>query len=227
MTQITYYGHACFEIECNGKSMLFDPFIRGNALASHVELSSINPHYILLSHAHSDHTADAVEISKQSGATCIGVYEVCGYLQSKGAESIHPMNIGGSKVFDGIEIKMTQAIHSSSFEDGTYGGVAGGFQISTDNCHFYYAGDTSFFGDMQFIGKKRQLDFAILPIGGNFTMDATDAIECAKLLNVNKVIGVHYDTFGYIVINHQNAIDAFSEAGIELILMPIGGKYII
>lgn len=207
--------------------MLFDPFIRGNALASHVDLSSINPHYILLSHAHSDHTADAVEISKQSGATCIGVYEVCGYLQSKGAVSIHPMNIGGSKVFDGIEIKMTQAIHSSSFDDGTYGGVAGGFQISTDNSHFYYAGDTSLFGDMQFIGKKRQLDFAILPIGGNFTMDVTDAIECAKLLNVNKVIGVHYDTFGYIVINHQNAIDTFSEAGIELILMPIGGKYII
>ena len=227
MIQITYYGHACFEIVCNGKSMLFDPFIRGNALASHVNLSSINPHYILLSHAHSDHTADAVEISKQSGATCIGVFEVCGYLQSKGAVSIHPMNIGGSKVFDGIEIKMTQAIHSSSFEDGTYGGVAGGFQISTDNSHFYYAGDTSLFGDMQFFGKKRQLDFAILPIGGNFTMDVTDAIECAKLLNVNKVIGVHYDTFGYIVINHQNAIDAFSEAGIELILMPIGGKYII
>ena len=227
MIQITYYGHACFEIVCNGKSMLFDPFIRGNALASQVDLSSINPHYILLSHAHSDHTADAVEISKQSGATCIGVFEVCGYLQSKGAENIHPMNIGGAKVFDGIEIKMTQAIHSSSFEDGTYGGVAGGFQISTDDCHFYYSGDTSLFSDMQFVGKKRQLDFAILPIGGNFTMDVNDAIECAKLLNVNKVIGVHYDTFGYIVIDHQNAIDAFSNAGIELILMPIGGKYII
>ena len=227
MTQITYYGHACFEIECNGKSMLFDPFIRGNALASHVDLSSINPHYILLSHAHSDHTADAVEISKQSGATCIGVFEVCVYLQSKGAENIHPMNIGGAKVFDGIEITMTQAIHSSSFEDGTYGGVAAGFQISTDDCHFYYSGDTSLFSDMQFVGKKRQLDFAILPIGGNFTMDVNDAIECAKLLNVNKVIGVHYDTFGYIVINHQKAVDAFSAAGIELILMPIGGNYII
>lgn len=202
--------------------MLFDPFIRGNELAKAIDLSSINPHFILLSHAHSDHTADAVEIATQSNATCIGVYEVCSYLQSKGAPKIHPMNIGGKKSIDGIAIKMTPAIHSSSFEDGTYGGIAGGFTIETNDFFGYYAGDTAFFNDMSIITKNRQLDFAVLPIGGNFTMDVNDALECAQLLGVKKVIGVHYDTFGYIVIDKVEAISTFQKVGIELILMPIG-----
>ncbi len=227
MNQITYYGHSCFQIDYNGKSMLFDPFIRGNELAKDVDLSSINPHFILLSHAHSDHTADALEIAQQSNATCVGVFEVCSYLKTKGAPSIHPMNIGGKKVFDEITIKMTPAIHSSSFDDGTYGGIAGGFTIETNDFYGYYAGDTAFFSDMALISKHRQIDFAVLPIGGNFTMDAEDALACAQLLNVKKVIGVHYDTFGYIVIDQNEALSKFQEVGIELILMPIGSTITI
>ena len=132
------------------------------------------------------------------------------------------MNIGGSWIFDGIEIKMTPAIHSSSFQDGTYGGVAGGFTLKTNDHHLYYAGDTALFSDMSLISKKYPLDIAILPIGGNFTMDYNDAVEAAKLLNVNKVIGVHYDTFGLIKINHNEAINAFNTEKIELNLMTIG-----
>jgi hypothetical protein len=222
MIQITYYGHACFEIVCNGKSMLFDPFIRGNELAKDVDISKIYPDYIFITHAHSDHTADAVEIAKQSNATIVGMFEVCSYLQNQGAPKIHPMNIGGSWVFEEIEIKMTPAIHSSSFQDGTYGGVAGGFTLKTKEHHIYYAGDTALFSDMSLIGKKHTLDLAILPIGGNFTMDYNDAMEAAKLLNVNKVIGVHYDTFGLIKINHDDAINAFKAEKIELNLMTIG-----
>lgn len=222
MIQITYYGHACFEIVCNGKSMLFDPFIRGNELAKDVDISKINPDYIFITHAHSDHTADAVEIAKQSNAIVVGMFEVCSYLQNQGAPSIHPMNIGGSWIFDGIEIKMTPAIHSSSFQDGTYGGVAGGFTVKTNEHHIYYAGDTALFSDMLLIGKKHPLDLAILPIGGNFTMDYTDAVEAAKFLNVKKVVGMHYDTFELIKINHDEAIKAFNTENLELNLMTIG-----
>ncbi len=222
MIQITYYGHACFEINCNGKSMLFDPFIRGNELAKDVDISKINPDYIFITHAHSDHTADAVEIAKQSNATLVGMYEVCSYLQNQGATNIHPMNIGGSWNFDGMEIKMTPAIHSSSFHDGTYGGVAGGFTLKTNDHHIYYAGDTALFSDMSLISKKHPLDLAILPIGGNFTMDYNDAVDAATLLNVKKVIGVHFDTFGLIKINHDEAISAFNAENIELNLMTIG-----
>ena len=202
--------------------MLFDPFIRGNELAKNVDLSSINPQYILISHAHSDHTADAVEIAKQSNATILGVYEVCSYLLSKGATHIHPLNIGGKKLFNEIEIKMIPAIHSSSFEDGTYGGIAGGFTVESPEFYCYYAGDTSFFSDMQRVVYKRALDLAILPIGGNFTMDTEEALECAKLLKVKKVMGVHFNTFGYININTEEAIETFKKEGIELIILPIG-----
>ena len=222
MIQITYYGHACFEIVCNGKSMLFDPFIRGNELAKDVDVSKINPDTIFITHAHSDHTADAVEIAKQSNATLVGMYEVCSYLQKQGAPKIHPMNIGGSWNFDNVDVKMTPAIHSSSFADGTYGGIAGGFNIKANNQHIYFAGDTALFSDMALIGKQYPLDLAILPIGGNFTMDYKDGVEAAKLLNVKKVIGMHYDTFGLIKINHEEAINAFKAENIELQLMTIG-----
>lgn len=221
MIQITYYGHACFEIVCNGKSMLFDPFIRGNELAKAVDVSKIYPDYILISHAHSDHTADAVEIAKQSNAPILGMYEVCSYLTHHGAPKMHPMNIGGSWIFDGIKVKMTPAIHSSSFADGTYGGIAGGFLVSNDQFCVYYAGDTSLFTDMAMIGKQN-IDLAILPIGGNFTMDVQDALDAAKLLNVKKVMGVHYDTFGLIKIDQNSAIELFKKHNIELVLMPIG-----
>ena len=201
--------------------MLFDPFIRGNELANNIDISKIIPDYIFITHAHSDHTADAVEIAKQSNATIVGMFEVCSYLKNEGAPNIHPMNIGGSWSFDGIEIKMTPAIHSSSFHDGTYGGVAGGFTLKTVDHHIYYAGDTALFSDMSLICKKHPLDLAILPIGGNFTMDYNDALDAAILLNVEKVIGVHYDTFGLIKINQNDAINAFNAENIELKLMKI------
>lgn len=222
MIQITYYGHACFEINYNGKSMLFDPFIRGNELAKNVDISKIKTDYIFITHAHSDHTAEAIEIAKQCNATIVGIYEVCNYLQNHGAPKIHPMNIGGSCHFEDVELKMIPAIHSSSFTDGTYGGIAGGYTIKTNDHHIYYAGDTALFSDMSLISKKYHLDIAILPIGGNFTMNYNDAIEAAKLLNVKKVIGMHYDTFGLIKINHEQAIQAFNSENIELNLMAIG-----
>lgn len=222
MFTVTYYGHSCFAIEHNGKSILFDPFIRGNELASSVDISKINPSHIILSHAHSDHTADAVEIANQSHATCVGVYEVVGYLQKQGVKNIHPMNVGGSWNFGDFEIELTPAIHSSSFADGTYGGIAAGIIYKSDSDCFYYAGDTAVFSDMKAIGEKHNPRIAFLPIGGNFTMNVSDALNAAKLLNVKSVVGVHFDTFGLIKIDHNQAISAFKEAGIDLQLLTIG-----
>ena len=220
--RVTFYGHACFKVELNNKSIVFDPFIRGNELAKNIEVAYINPDYLLLSHAHSDHIADAVEIAKQSNATAFAVYEICMWLNKQGISNFHPMNIGGTAHSENICFTMTPAIHSSSFEDGSYGGVAGGFVVQNETNCFYYAGDTALFSDMSLISRKRKLDFAFLPIGDNFTMGVSDAIEAAKLLGVNKIIGMHYDTFGYIKINHQEAINQFKTEGIELILLEIG-----
>lgn len=220
--RVTFYGHACFKVELNNKSIVFDPFIRGNELANNIEVKDINPDFLLLSHAHSDHIADAVEIANQSKATVYAIYEICMWLNKQGVSNFHPMNIGGTAHSDNICFTMTPALHSSSFEDGTYGGVAAGFVVQNETNCFYYSGDTAMFSDMSLIGSRRNLDFAFLPIGDNFTMGIADAIEAAKLLKIKKVIGMHFDTFGYIKINHQEAIAQFNQAGIELILMEIG-----
>jgi L-ascorbate metabolism protein UlaG (beta-lactamase superfamily) len=187
-----------------------------------VNVKNIMPHLLLLSHAHSDHVADAVEIALQSNAECVAVFEICSWLQNQGVKNFHPTNIGGKLKRDELTIVHTPAIHSSSFDDGTYGGIAGGFVIKSDRESVYFAGDTALFSDLKLIGEMHQPQWAILPIGGNFTMDIDDAIVAAKWLGVKQVIGMHFDTFGYIQIDHQHAIEKFKSQGIELHLLNIG-----
>ncbi len=227
MKKITYFGHACFELDWNGKSIVFDPFIRGNSLAKDVNMEKIMPHLLLLSHAHSDHVADAVEIALQSNAECIAIYEICSWLQKQGVKNVHPTNVGGKLNRDDLTIVHTPALHSSSFDDGSYGGLAGGFVLKSGSDSIYFAGDTALFSDLKLIGELHQPQWAILPIGGNFTMDVEDAIIAAKWLGVKKVIGMHFDTFGYIVIDHQNAVEKFKSQGIELHLLNIGEQKLL
>ena len=131
------------------------------------------------------------------------------WFAAKGIEKYHPMNIGGKKTFDFGTIKVVNAIHSSSLPDGSYGGNPLGFIIINEESNFYYAGDTALTLDMQLIPMFAQIDFAILPIGDNFTMGIVDAIQAAKMVQTKMVIGVHYDTFGIIKIDHQKAIELF------------------
>lgn len=220
--EITYFGHSAFMVKTAGKSILFDPFIRPNPLAKGIEISNIFPDYMLLSHGHDDHVADAPAIAKQSKCTVIGIYELTTWMTKQGAAQVHGMNIGGSWNFDFGTVKLTQAIHSSSLSDGSPAGSPAGFVIKNAQDCFYYAGDTALFSDMATIGNRFSLKTAFLPIGSNFTMDIEDAVEAAKLLKVKHVIGMHYDTFGYIVIDHQQAKKTFEDAGIHLELISIG-----
>lgn len=177
---------------------------------------------MLLSHGHEDHVADAVSICKQSNCTAAGAWEVMAWLQKNGVENTHGMNTGGSWQFDFGTVKLVQAVHSSSMPDGSYGGNPVGFVISNAEDTFYYAGDTALYSDMKLISDRFQLKTAFLPIGSNFTMDVHDALQAAKLLQCNKIIGMHFDTFGFIKIDHNEAIQLFAKHGIELILMGIG-----
>ncbi|MFN8250218.1 MAG: metal-dependent hydrolase [Ferruginibacter sp.] len=220
--KITYYGHSCFLAEIKGKKLLFDPFITPNELASHININDIEADYILLSHGHADHVADAEAIAKATGATIIANYEVAMWFAGKGVNNYHPMNHGGKRQFDFGTVKCVSAIHSSSLPDGSYGGNPMGFVISSDEKNFYYSGDTALTLDMQLIPAFASIDFAVLPIGDNFTMDPEDAATAATMVQCKKVIGVHYDTFGYIKINKQQAIDNFKQKGIELLLPGIG-----
>lgn len=219
--KITYLGHSCFLIDTQDKTIITDPFITGNELASSIDVASIKADYILISHAHQDHLLDAEAIAKNNNATIVSNYEIVTYFGNKGLNG-HPMNHGGKWHFDFGTLHYTNAVHTSSFPDGSYGGQPGGFVIETNNHRLYFSGDTALTYDMklipQVIGK---LDLAMLPIGDNFTMGINEAIVASDFLNCNKILGCHYDTFGYIKIDHKKAIRAFSEAKKELILLPI------
>lgn len=221
--EITYYGHACFSVNLGGKKLLFDPFIRYNDLAKHIDWQTIDADYILLSHGHEDHVADAYDIAKKTGATIVSNYEIVSWYKARGIAKGHEMNHGGQWNFDFGTVKYVNAVHSSVLPDGTYGGNPGGFLVNGDEGNFYYAGDTALTMDMKLIPMFwPKLHLALLPIGDNFTMGIKDAILAAQFVEVKKVIGLHYDTFGYIKINKAEAIKHFAAAGIELILPAIG-----
>ena len=218
---ITYYGHACLGLEIGGKNILFDPFITPNELASGIDVNSIKADYILVSHGHEDHVADVEAIAKNTGAKVVSNFEIVSWFGAKGVEG-HPMNHGGSWNFDFGRVKYVNAIHSSVLPDGTYGGNPGGFVIDSDEGSVYFAGDTALTYDMKLLADSHQLSVAILPIGDNFTMGVDDAVIAADFVNCNKVIGMHYDTFGFIKIDHDAAKEKFAEVGKELHLLNIG-----
>lgn len=220
--ELTFYGHACFSVKVSGKTLLFDPFISPNEKAKHVDVNDIQADYILISHGHEDHIADVENIVKRTGSEIISNFEIVSWFQGKGIAGGHPMNLGGAWNFDFGKVKYVKADHSSVMPDGAYGGNPGGFIISTDKGNFYYAGDTALHLDMKLIGEYQKLDFAVLPIGDNFTMGIDDAVIAADFINCDKIVGVHYDTFGYIEINKEEAIQKFAQKNKELVLIEIG-----
>lgn len=220
--KITFLGHACLSIETKDKTIIVDPFITGNELAKDIDINKLQADYILVTHAHQDHILDVEAIAKRTGAKIISNFEIVTYFEKKGLNG-HPMNHGGKWAFDFGTLHYTNAIHSSSFPDGSYGGQPGGFVIETSHHRIYISGDTALTYDMKLIPDViGELDLAILPVGDNFTMGIDEAIKASKFLNCNKILGCHFDTFGYIKIDHKEAYEKFSKAKKELILLPIG-----
>ena len=219
--KITYLGHAGLSIEVAGKNLIVDPFISPNPQAKDIDIEVLEADYILITHAHQDHIVDVDAIAKRTGAKIISNFEIVTHYGNLGFEG-HPMNHGGSWQFEFGRVTYTNAIHTSSFPDGSYGGQPGGFLLETDEGNVYIAGDTALTFDMKLIPMQCKLDFAVLPIGDNFTMGYESAVSAAEFIECDKIMGYHYDTFGYIEIDHGKAKNAFSTAGKELILLPIG-----
>jgi len=223
--KLTYYGHSCFLVETGGKKILFDPFISPNEKASAIDVNSVEADFILISHGHFDHIADAVNIAKRTGATCVSNWEIVTWLGKQGVSNGHPMNHGGKWNFDFGTVHYVNAVHSSSFEDGSYAGNPGGFIVETADGVFYYAGDTALTYDMKTWGMQHDFRFVVLPIGDNFTMGMNDAATAAGWLNTRKAVGVHFDTFGFIEIDHDAAKNTFANSGCHLMLPVIGESY--
>lgn len=194
MIKYTYYGHASFLLDDGTSKVLTDPFLTGNPLAA-IQADEAECDYILLTHAHGDHLGDAPAIAKRTGAMVLGIPEVLDVcLQAEGDIKTHGMNIGGSVKLPFGKVRMTMALHSS----GVAGGIACGYVIQIGGINVYFAGDTALFSDMKLIGQKDPLDYAVLPIGDNYTMGLEDAALAAQWLNTKNVIPIHYNTWPVI-----------------------------
>ncbi len=220
--KVRFFGHSCFSVTLAGKTLLFDPFISPNPLADKLDLETIEADYILLSHGHEDHVADAEALLKRTGALLIANFEITSWFQAKGIENTHPMNHGGKVKLPFGTVKFVTAVHSSVLPDGTYGGNPGGFVIESDETNFYFSGDTALTYDMKLLGELHDLDWAVLCVGDNFTMGYQDAAICAEWVGVKKVLGTHFDSFPMIEIDHDAARSAFSEKGMTLFLPQVG-----
>lgn len=223
--KVTYYGHSCFVAQVAGKHLLFDPFITPNELARKVDVNKVPADYVLISHGHEDHMADAVAIARRTGALIISNFEITNWFGTQGLQKVHPLNHGGGYAFDFGRAKLVNAIHSSSLPDGTYGGNPGGFIIESQEGNFYYSGDTALTLDMKLIGESTRLKFAALPIGDNFTMGVDDAIKAAEFVQCNEILGLHYNTFPPIKIDQEAAVGKFKAAGKRLYLLPPGESH--
>ena len=220
--KLTYYGHACFSVRAGGKTLLFDPFITPNRLASEIDITQIPADFILVSHGHGDHVADVVEIAGRTGATVMAPYEVGSWFEGKGVKNVQAMNHGGAAQTPFGRVKLTTAIHSSSMPDGSYGGNPCGFVVESSDGNFYYSGDTALTLDMKLLAEQTQLGFAVVPIGDFFTMGIDDALRAAEFVGAAKIVGVHYDTFPPIKLDREAAHRAARSAGKELLLPQIG-----
>jgi len=224
--KFTYYGHACFAVEAGGKTLLFDPFITPNPLAEKIDAAKIAADFILVSHGHGDHVADVVEIAKRTGAPVIAPFEVGDWFEKKGVKNVQAMNHGGAAKTSFGRVKLTAAIHSSSMPDGSYGGNPCGFIIESSGGNFYYSGDTALTMDMKLIGESTRLTFAALCIGDNFTMGVEDAVKAAEFVSCHDILGLHYDTFPPIKMDHDKALATFKAAGKNLVLLQPGQAHV-
>jgi L-ascorbate metabolism protein UlaG (beta-lactamase superfamily) len=166
---------------------------------------------------------DAERIARNNSATIISNYEIVSWYEEKGLKG-HPLNHGGKWTFDFGTVKYVNAVHSSVMPDGRYGGNPGGFVIWNELSCFYIAGDTALTRDMELIPLTcPKLDFAVLPIGDNFTMGVDDAIHAADMIKCQHIVGCHFGTFGYIEIDEKAAVEAFKNAGKTLTLIDVDG----
>lgn len=197
--KLIYLGHAAFILESNNFKGIIDPFISGNPLAT-IKVEDIKDlTHIFVTHGHNDHLGDTEELAKKNDALVISNVEIANYLAAKGLKT-HGMNIGGRYTFDFGTVKLTHAIHGSAIqsEDGPVdGGNPGGFLIEIDGKKIYHAGDTGLILDMKLL-EFEDVDVALLPIGGNYTMDIEDALKAVDFIKPKLTIPIHYDTFPLI-----------------------------
>lgn len=190
MARLVYLGHSCFLLRQDKETIIFDPYLNGNPGAAGWDPSQIEVDYVLVSHAHGDHLGDAVEICQNNNAVLVTTFEVGNYCRSQGVSRIHTGHVGGRSNFPFGYLRFTPALHGS----GIAGGLACGFYLNFHRLGIYFAGDTGLFSDMALLAQLEQIDYALLPIGDNYTMGPSDAAVAVEMLKPRVVIPMHYNT---------------------------------
>ena len=216
---LTFLGHATWLVRTGGQTLVIDPFLSGNPAAA-MKADDVSCDFVLISHAHGDHIADAESILRRTGATAITTNEIGTDLQAKGLQ-VHPMHLGGKHDFPFGSVKLVTALHGS----GIAGGHACGFLITSEGKKLYFAGDTALSTDMQLLRDVwGPIDIALLPIGSYFTMDADDAAVACRFIAPRTVVPMHYDTFPLIAadLDHFRSRVAAESPGTEVVVMKPG-----
>jgi L-ascorbate metabolism protein UlaG (beta-lactamase superfamily) len=228
MPELTFLGHGAFQMDCEKASLAIDPFITGNPRAT-VKAGDLKVGYVLLTHGHPDHLGDGIAIARENDATIIAPFELATYCERQGVKA-HPMHIGGAYNFPFGRVKLTIAFHGSGYptDQGIlYMGNPCGFLISAGGKTVYHAGDTGLFYDMKLIGEMDRIDVALLPIGGNFTMDIDDAVKAAELLQARLSIPMHYGTFDVIAADPAEFEKKIAEKGMKARVLKVGERLTI
>jgi L-ascorbate metabolism protein UlaG (beta-lactamase superfamily) len=201
-TTLTWLGHSAFRLDtASGKRIYVDPFLNGNPKCPENEKAPERVDIIAVTHGHSDHVGDTVDLAKQHGATVVALVELAGWLGRQGVDEgkLQAQNKGGTTDVDGVKFTLTQAFHSGSAPDGSYAGEPSGIVVKTDDDKtLYFAGDTCVFGDMQLIGRIYEPDVAVIPIGDHYTMGPKEAAVAVELLGVKRIVPCHWGTFALL-----------------------------
>jgi L-ascorbate metabolism protein UlaG (beta-lactamase superfamily) len=219
MIHLTFIGHSAWIVRHDKFTLMVDPFIEGNPVAT-IRRSDVKPQFIIVTHAHGDHLGDAVPLSKTNGATIIANFEIANYCESAGARA-HAMHIGGSHSFPFGRVKLTPAWHGSSFPDGGYGGTPTGAVISIGGRTIYHTGDTGLFSDMKLVGDMG-IDLMLVPIGDNFTMGPDDAVRAVEFVRPRRVVPMHYGTWDVIATDPKKFVDAVKAMKIKVDVLKPG-----
>jgi L-ascorbate metabolism protein UlaG (beta-lactamase superfamily) len=227
--QITWLGHATFKIQTPaGKTILIDPWVMNNPKCPNDQKTFESIDLMLCTHGHGDHIGDAVELARKHDPVVVGVYELCLWMQKKGAKQISPMNKGGSQIIGDVRITMVSADHSCGIEDEgqiVYGGEACGYVVEFENgLKIYHAGDTNVFGDMAIIRELYGPELAMLPIGDVFTMGADEAAYACRLLKPKSVVPMHFGTFPMLTGTRDDLKRMVKDLGVEVVEIEPGQK---
>jgi L-ascorbate metabolism protein UlaG (beta-lactamase superfamily) len=209
----------------DGHNVVVDPFFAGNNPAAKTSVDEVSADFILQTHGHGDHITDTLALAKRTGALVIANFEICNWVNAKGHDKTHALNVGGGYQFEFGRVQMTPALHSSGLPDGSEGGNPGGFLVFVGDRKLYLAGDTAVFSDMSLIGAVG-LDLAVIPIGDNFTMGPDDSLLALEYLQPDVVIPVHYNTWPLIEVDVTGWADRVrAETSAEPIVLGIDETY--